>query len=1858
MARAVRIIRQPMGPSTEPPSPRIRIRRFPDWRTLRAHLAEEGRAAPAPLLVLAGTDGARVALEDAIRRRLLAPHRPAVRLPEVRTPALAISELLARADPPGRLATPLERSLVMENALIDAGDAVGAPGGNPLRLSGPLLRFLDEQARDRMVDPGRPAIRALLARGSRTFGENAEQDEGAERLFRLTGWMERVHRGYSAGLQTSGALDLDLARRRLLAARPHPSWSQPSWSEVRAVGDQATGLADNHLFGSLIPPGHLHFLLLTDDPAPALPEGWNAEEEAMAPAPAPMPRVFTPQAFEADDEERFLFRRTDRGGEARIAVELLRSHHRVAGLKFAGFDRCAIAARNPTAYLDALAARLTEAGIPFQTGFRPSLAEEPWPAGLDDALAFAERPGRLSNGITLLRSPFFCDDRLPDDSGRVADIAEASLAGAGIPNTHEPEELDGLAAAVRRLADDRLVKARAARERRESSREERAGRELQLAAEVVARLADHARTLAPIRDGGATFRDAVRCFAAFVEARFHRAPDHAALEALRQAADPALPETPVGNAARFRDRIRRQLRRQRTNRYPGNAGVHLIAAEDAPFGDYDCLLLLGVGDADWPGPRPGNIFFPARILERATRRRFADARRREARLLGSFADLADETAGFIRPELEDGFPAGQSPLFSTLGKLLRENQRERIPVAAPAEDSDNAASPLPRGLERQAPRAVDLAARTLSPSALVLYARNPAQFFLERVLRLRQEETLTDTGSRTARGTRLHRLMEEAAPAFFLEQGPLREENLDAALAFFRERHRALEDPGLTPEVREAEELWLFGGDSHPAVLEWFLREEANRGPGKPVRVEATLEGTVEPGTDAQPPLRVRGVVDRIDEVPDEGLRVLEYKSGSSAGQDDAFLQARLYARLVGPAEPAGIAVPFFRDRVWGQPDKVAELDEKIRAVRDGLAGGEFPVPDEIKSFDWPLAIRPDLSGTDPARAVPAPTPPPTAPAAFSRQGHSRPSDQSDREAAADPTRHVVLRASAGTGKTTVLTERYLNLVRAGVPPRNILALTFTRKAAAEMKDRIAKRLQDAEIAKNPDLAEVAVSTLDAFNLGLIREFPLDAGVAPGVEVLDEREMPVVQQEAIERVLTGATGFDRNVLAELPLLGKSLSRLDEIAKTFLDNRLTWRRTFEQEAEQLAGQPPSPRPVLRDRFLPVAAEIGRFLDGHRGPVPLAVRLALRLTPQPGRRDALDREFLLAWLRPDLKNYPKGAKESLEGVLPAYQRLKQVLREFNAQWLDSLNERTFVPVWELLQTVEAEYRTLKDEQGVMDFDDLTVAATRLLEKTGEFAESRFRLEARYHHLLLDEFQDTSDPQWDLLKAIAKPWTEGEGLAAEEVRRVTRGRLQEPTIFVVGDHKQSIYRFRNARVGLLDGAERWIGECFRGRPRNYLQWNFRSTAPLRAFVNDVAAGVAEADSATQGDWRFRYETPDRFPEDPGPAGEGVSTITPLAVSVTGNHEEAANRVAARIAELAAGGVPLDGIAILSRVSTRLSLYREAVERLGLPTYLVRGAGFFETSEIRDLMSLCRFLARPSSDLRAVELLRSRFFAVPAATLAELQRADRDAETPFSGLLTSGGKTPLGLAAPDATVLREAGKQVARWIEWSRRLPPSLTVQQILAETNYLVRARATAEGGPFAGLQQTANVERALQHLRRVERKGFATFATAAGHLEAAAGGGHDATQAPLSAAGAVQVLTIHAAKGLEYERVFLVDLNAGTRGAGGGLRVQEGDDGRWSVALIRESSDWDVRDGGRSSAEERRCLYVGMTRAKRGLTLSGTTRFTTRGAPYKPQGLAGYLPAALWNAAARTAREHCGEIVWKRHRLAVLPPSDSG
>lgn len=888
------------------------------------------------------------------------------------------------------------------------------------------------------------------------------------------------------------------------------------------------------------------------------------------------------------------------------------------------------------------------------------------------------------------------------------------------------------------------------------------------------------------------------------------------------------------------------------------------------------------------------------------------------------------------------------------------------------------------------------------------------------------------------------------------------------------------------------------------------------------------------------------------------------------------------------------------------------------------------------------------------------------------------PPDQAAREAASDPTRNIVLRASAGTGKTTALVRRYLRLLDCGVPPRHILALTFTRKAAQEMKDRILDRLADPKrrsVLTDPaDVAEVNLQTIDAFNLGLIREFPLDAGVSPGVDILDERSMPAVREEAIRRVFSGATDFDRVTLGELPLLlDRRPSAIEGAVNSYLDRRLIWRPRFEEQAARLANRRGPKRPRLTDTLRGVASSAAEIASAPN--LSLSERLALAPGARSGAQEALDRDTLYGDKSSKLiTDSRKGPPKRLTGAYRSpYTEVREAFRESQAEWREFLEATAFPSFWALCQATEAEYQRLKRERGVMDFDDLTETATRLLSNLGEFSESRFRLEARYHHLLLDEFHDTSDPQWELLRWLIQPWFEGEGLAAEEVKRVTNGRLSRPTVFIVGDAKQSIYRFRNARVEILGRAEADVRRLEEGasghRASQVLRWNFRSTRILRRFVNRTSKAIARGQKTDQ-DWAFRYDASDEFPEEEGSKKQETRPPgTPLAVAAGEVSDDPQMMVAERIRQLVQEhGISPDQIAILARGAGRLACFRDAVEAVGAPCYLMRGTDFFATSEMRDLEALIRCLARPFSDRRAVELLRSRFFAVPAEGLVRLRRAAAS-ETPFADLLRGAPLDPSKALPEDLDPisrerLERARMQVPGWIALAREFSPTRTVDRVLEETDYAARAMASARG-PVEGEQTRANLGRAREMLAALARGGFTGFENLAERVAAASQG--NVTEAPVETDRAVQALTIHAAKGLEFDHVFLVDMNAPGGSDRGMLRVREAEDGNWSIALVKKSSRWAVEDGGRAESEERRCLYVAMTRAKQSLTLSWHTRFKKNGDPYAPRGLTRFLSGELYREASRAGRKAADpaterrpeSIEWEGQEIEVLsvPPDPS-
>jgi ATP-dependent helicase/nuclease subunit A len=888
--------------------------------------------------------------------------------------------------------------------------------------------------------------------------------------------------------------------------------------------------------------------------------------------------------------------------------------------------------------------------------------------------------------------------------------------------------------------------------------------------------------------------------------------------------------------------------------------------------------------------------------------------------------------------------------------------------------------------------------------------------------------------------------------------------------------------------------------------------------------------------------------------------------------------------------------------------------------------------------------------------------------------------DRAGRERAVDPRFNVALEASAGTGKTRVLVDRYVNLLRAGVDPANVLAITFTRKAAAEMRDRIMASLRTAaergELSRarwrelRDRTADIAISTIDAFCLSLLREFPLEAGLDPGFSMADDTEVPRLVDESLDRTLRicrGVAREDEHVALVFAQLGDRRARAGlaallnrrVVAPVVLDRylangprELTCATVARRAGLALIEVFRSMRGGL-DRFLetgphdPVfqlfSAQLTRLqqaLDADGDAIdPASIQAAYArarehfLTQEGEPRTRLSCSKAEFFSPADWQTH----RDLVVGHAPA---VRQAYRGFRRD----LNVLVSRGVRRMFAIAESEYQRTLRSHAVLDFSEVLLRALELLRQMEEFSQSRYRLEARYHHVLVDEFQDTSRAQWELVSLLVQSWGEGAGLSHT-------GPLQ-PSIFIVGDRKQSIYGFRDADVSVLGEAGRYLETL---RPdkdvRRSISRSFRAVPPLLAFVNDVCDELPK--DAGRGD-AFRFLEEDRFPLT-GVAADAADQS--LGLVAAESPEACAELAAAAIAALVADGATVrdrdtgvrrpirpGDIAILFRTRESHREFEDALERRGIASYVYKGLGFFDTDEIKDVLALLWYLADPVSDLRAAAWMRSRFARVSDEGLRRL--APRLADALQSSDPPSAAQT---LDARDAAALSMARAAAARWGRLVDRIPPAELLDQILSESAYMMTLR-----GPRV-VQARENLKKLRAMIRRIQNRGYATLGRIAAHLDRLALG--DEANAVVDALDAVNLMTIHASKGLEFPVVFVVNLPRGTGNRRDPIRVAADPAGdAVSVAVGDFRSDADEDEAAREREETKRLVYVALTRARDRLYLGAVLK-DGRIQPGRGS-LADVLPVSLLEKFSEAATGDAVEWTAKsgqRHRLQVCRPA---
>ncbi|MCC7416082.1 MAG: UvrD-helicase domain-containing protein [Acidobacteria bacterium] len=818
----------------------------------------------------------------------------------------------------------------------------------------------------------------------------------------------------------------------------------------------------------------------------------------------------------------------------------------------------------------------------------------------------------------------------------------------------------------------------------------------------------------------------------------------------------------------------------------------------------------------------------------------------------------------------------------------------------------------------------------------------------------------------------------------------------------------------------------------------------------------------------------------------------------------------------------------------------------------------------------------------------------------------------------------VIVEAAAGTGKTTELVQRVLNVLAQGrATIDQVVAVTFTEKAAGELKLRIRQELEQLRnglrepavlariTAAIQRLEEAHVSTIHGFCADLLRERPVEARVDPLFEVLTEARAARLFDEAFHVWLHGQ--LERPPEGVRRALRRSVWTRDSGADDGpIDSlrRAAWELSQWRDFDGPWRRDPFDRDAELAQVLSALGGVARMSEGAgstRDPLYLDTRVVRELAHDvevAGRLDLADpdrweaRVVDLAQNR-DFRRARKGRGQAYgdgvdrEAVWTALEALTAGLDGFQRAADADLAALLHA---ELAAVVEG-YQRLKRAAGALDFVDLLLSARDLLVGHDEV---RRTFQRRFTHLFVDEFQDTDPVQAEILLLLA---------AGDPHERDWRRAAPRPgKLFVVGDPKQAIYRFRRADV------ETYREVCERldagGAKRAVLTTSFRSTPVIQRAVNAAFAPLMDGDRETlQASYRPLMPSRDDAPDQPAvvalpvPAPYGTRRIAGYAIedslpgAVGAFVDWLVGRSGWTVTERTNRGelpirVPVQPrhVCVLFRRFLQFGAdvtrpYVEALEARGVPHLLVGGKSFHDREEVETLRAALAAVEWPEDELSVFATLRGALFALGDEALLEFRHRHKTLH-PF--------RVPPGLEPP----LREVGEALECLKELHlrrNRRPAADTLMELLAVT----RAHVGFVLRP-AGEQALANVLHVSELARQYELDGGLSFRGFVEELRRQSDGAQ-AAEAPILEEGSdgVRLMTVHKAKGLEFPVVVLADMTAKLRGTRADRLVDRGARacflrlGRWTPA---ELSAAEPREIERDAAEGVRVAYVAATRAR--------------------------------------------------------------
>jgi len=675
-----------------------------------------------------------------------------------------------------------------------------------------------------------------------------------------------------------------------------------------------------------------------------------------------------------------------------------------------------------------------------------------------------------------------------------------------------------------------------------------------------------------------------------------------------------------------------------------------------------------------------------------------------------------------------------------------------------------------------------------------------------------------------------------------------------------------------------------------------------------------------------------------------------------------------------------------------------------------------------------------------------------------------------------DTKKSMIISSPAGSGKTERLARRYISLLKSGSDVRKILAITFTEKAAAEMKERIVNTIQkeDPELYESikNDIPFMRISTIHSFCLKLLKRFSVELGFDPSFEIADETLSHTLWSEAVYEIL------------------------EEEKK----NPSTLFRLMKEHS----------------------------LRGHK-----AIMEVLK-------------ELFQYRPRPEL----------------------MILKNHNAE---RTKERE---IFEIFRSCLDRYDQKKRKLHLYDFSDLEINAYRALSKIDSWQSILYAFDEQTDHLLVDEFQDTSTLQWMIIDKLTEEWRAGLG--------AKRDSGKTPTIFFVGDEKQSIYNFRGANVSVFNYAKNklseWLGDDYIFEE---IKENYRSLPAIIDFTNALFSKIMQSDGTES--WRTNYS-----PFYPKREGDGKVELVILENPNSSDRTKEAYILAKMINSIVGNYEIYDNgkkrpcefkdIAILLERKTSLGVYENALRKESIPFIVQKGLGFFTEPEVAILRDLVSFLVDPLDDWSLFNILRSPLFMLDYKTLSRLL-----SKKPLIDSLNKKGTSEIYL-------------KILGWLERQKSTPLSILLEEILSETK---------GWSHFWEKQRHANIKKFLSIVGGFEAEGLSPMEIREKLIRHSLHG--DMSKANINTAemNAVSIMTIHSAKGLEFPVVFLPGLDGKNQAS---LKSVAIDDEPEKIQFSyeqkpKEEHEIHCRCKEKELEEGKRLFYVAVTRAKDYLCMLG-------------------------------------------------------